>query len=333
MKTMYPLHKFTHDEIAQFRMKVLKFFDQHGAKATREAFDVARPTIYVWKKKLKLEKSLMALTPQSTRPKTTRRMQTDQRILDFISNLRENNPRFGKRKIKILLDVYCRELGIAACAVSTIGKIIKRNNLFFSRSGRVYHNPNQKPTIPGKKLTKERIKDQKVLRAGELIQIDTVVRFDLGIKRYILTAIDLYCRFSFAFAYMRLSSEVALDFFRKLELVAPFKIKAVKTDNGLEFLANFHQYLVKSGIRHYFSYPKTPTSNAYVERFNRTIQEEFVEANLDSFKDTQIFNQKLMDYLLFYNTIRPHQSLGYLTPMQYLVKEEKSKMYGAHTFS
>ena len=54
---------------------------------------------------------------------------------------------------------------------------------------------------------------------------------------------------------------------------------------------------------------RTPQSNSYVERFNRTIQEEFVDCDLDFLEDTEGFNDRLIDYLIFFSTARPHQAL------------------------
>lgn len=140
--------------------------------------------------------------------------------------------------------------------------------------------------------------------------------------------------FSFAFAYKNLSSRVALDFYQKLKLIAPFKISALKTDNGQEFLGEFDLFLTEEGGKHYFSYPRTPQSNSFIERFNRTIQEEFVEANLEFLENPQEFNAKLVDYLLYYNTVRPHQALDYLTPMGFMIKEDlESKKYWTSTYS
>ncbi len=53
-----------------------------------------------------------------------------------------------------------------------------------------------------------------------------------------------------------------------------FKIKKIQTDNGSEFLGEFHKYLEDIGIEHYYSYPRSPKTNAYVERLIRTIEEE-----------------------------------------------------------
>ena len=336
MKHSYSLSKYSRDEVAQFRMKVIKFHDQYGSRATKEAFNVGRSTVFLWKKILKeANGSLTALCPTSTAPKTTRRMVVDPKVYDFIENIRLNNYRLGKEKIKRLLDAYCLSLGIETVSESKVGRIIKVNGLFLPKRGRVYHDPSKKPTIPGTKRIKQRLpKDNQVNSAGDLLQIDTVIKFDRSIKCYIITAIDLYSRFTFAFAYMRLSSAIALDFMRKLETIAPFKVYAIKTDNGMEFLGDFDAYLVKKAIVHYFSYPRTPKSNAYIERFNRTIQEEFVDGHLDLFDDMNLFNDKMMDYLIYYNTVRPHKSLNYQTPMGFMVSEDqKSNMLWTHTFT
>ena len=336
MKHAYSLNKYSQDEIAQFRMRVITFYDCYGVKATKEAFSVGRSTVFLWKKSLRQANgSLAVLCPKSTAPHTRRKMVVDHKVYDFIENLRLNNYRLGKEKIKRLLDAYCMSSGLATVSESKVGRIIKVNRLFFPKQGRVYHDPSKKPSIPGTKRVKERLpKDTQAKAAGDLLQLDTVIKFDRSIKRYIITAIDLYSRFTFAFAYTRLSSAAALDFMMKLELIAPFKVRTIKTDNGMEFLGEFDNYLTKKNIIHYFSYPRTPKSNAYIERFNRTIQEEFVDGHLDLFDDMHTFNDKMMDYLIYYNTVRPHKSLNYQTPMGFMISEDpKSNMLWTHTHS
>lgn len=95
----------------------------------------------------------------------------------------------------------------------------------------------------------------------------------------------------------------------------------------------------KNGAVHFFSYPKSPKQNATIERFNRTLQEEFVEEHRDLLElDLTQFNNKLIDYLLFYNTKRPHHTLKLKVPMKEVVEEVyqkggKSNMYWTNTFS
>jgi transposase InsO family protein len=316
--------------IANRRLSAITFYEDYGLKATLEAFNISRSTLFTWRNKyIKSKYSVDSLIPKSTKPINTRRMLVNPLIINFIKDIREKYPRMSKCKIKTLLDEYCKQNDITLISESLIGKVIKRNNMFYFKTGKVYHNPNKRPTVPRK--PKKRLSTEfKAKYPGHLIQVDTIVTFDMNIKRYTLTAIDIYSRFTFALTYKQLSSKVALDFYQKLEYVFPGIIENVKTDNGLEFHGLFDDYLTANNITHYFSYPRTPKSNAFIERFNRTIQEEFIYSNLEFIENTDLFNKKLVEYLVFYNTIRPHYSLNNITPMSYIISrnltQEKSNM-------
>ena len=56
----------------------------------------------------------------------------------------------------------------------------------------------------------------------------------------------------------------------------------MQTDNGLEFHGRFQEALEKLGTIQFFTRPHNPKQNAYIERFNRTMQEEFLYWNTDS---------------------------------------------------
>lgn len=67
---------------------------------------------------------------------------------------------------------------------------------------------------------------------------------------------------------------------------------------------------------------RTPKDNSVNERFNRTLQEEFMDLNeyFEEYltEDTLIkANQELTNWLMFYNFKRPHQVLNYQTPIDY----------------
>ena len=63
--------------------------------------------------------------------------------------------------------------------------------------------------------------------------------------------------------------------------------------------------------------------NAHCERFNRTIQESFIDYHEDLlFTNLDAFNQELADWLVFYNTERPHQALAMLSPVQSLITNQ-----------
>jgi putative transposase len=293
-------------------------FEKYGLKATEEAFSVKKSSIYKWRKLLKENQGrLEVLNDKSKVPRRKRVANWDPKIVEYIRELKQQYPRLGKDKIKPFLDEFCRLNNLKPISPSTIGRIIKKKNLFFYP---------QKVTHFGKIV---KIKYRKKLRRkgyiplvpGDLIQIDSIFRFKDGIKRYILTAIDYNSGFFFAYGYSHLSSKSGLDFYQKLEKVVPFKIKAVQTDNGLEFEKYFRYYLERKGILHFWNYPKHPQLNAKIKRANRTLKEEFLDYNVsDLFYNLDRFNQKLMDWLIFYNTKRPHYSLGNIPPLKYLIE-------------
>ena len=144
--------------------------------------------------------------------------------------------------------------------------------------------------------------------------MDTLVKFTDGVRLYVYSAVDIKGKFAVSLPYPALNSQNTLDFYQKVELVCPYQIKSVQTDNGLEFQGQFEQYLKDRKISHYFIYPRCPRINGVVERYQRTLQEEFLNDNLDLIHHPQEFFDKLADYLVFFLTKRVHQSLGLKTP-------------------
>jgi hypothetical protein len=124
---------------------------------------------------------------------------------------------------------------------------------------------------------------------------------------------------SFTFAYDRLNSKNAKDFLEKLINVMPFEIKGIQTDNIIKEKRN----------KTLFNYPRYPKGQAYVERMNRTLQEEFVMYYEDyELEDIYEFNKKMLQYMLRYNTERPHHSLNKKSPLQYfcdIINSNKSE--------
>jgi putative transposase len=67
------------------------------------------------------------------------------------------------------------------------------------------------------------------------------------------------------------------------------------------------------------NYPRHPQHNANIERLNKTIEDEFLNNNLEYIEDEKYFNHNLINYLIFYNKNRPHKSLNYMSPSDYLI--------------
>ncbi|MDF1496520.1 MAG: integrase core domain-containing protein, partial [Patescibacteria group bacterium] len=151
---------------------------------------------------------------------------------------------------------------------------------------------------------------------GFLMCLDSIVIHWMGSKRYIITAIDKYSKIAFARMYSSHSSESSADFLRRLHYLLQGKIENVQTDNGSEFLGRFEEECVKLKLGHYFSRVCTPKDNAVCERFNRTLQDEFIKMGYMS-NDVTLFNRNLTEWLVEYNFHRPHQTLNYEPPINF----------------
>ena len=321
---------FSSSEYGNFKLEVIEFHTKYGTKATHDAFKVSKPTIYRWKKEYKeSNRDNISLIPKSKKPHKLRTTSWDIHIVQFIKDIRREHRNLGKDKIKPLLDIYCSNNDLLEISASLIGKIIKRENIYYFKKGRHYHNPDHKRSKISYKSRQKR--SPKVSNEG-LVEIDTIVRFVNGIKLYVINAVDIYTRFEFAYSYTTLTSKNSSNFLDKLFEVYPGKIHTIQTDNGLEFHKYFHANLVKRGIKHVYIYPRCPKINGYIERCNRSLSEEFIEDNLNKAYNIQEFNRALIDHLIWYNTDRVHSGLKNLSPMNFILNlHPKSHMYVTRT--
>ena len=97
----------------------------------------------------------------------------------------------------------------------------------------------------------------------------------------------------------------------------PFPVKAIQVDGGSEFRDLFEAECQKRGIRLFELPPRSPKLNGHVERAQRTHTEEFYELTDSSFELAEL-NKALREWERIHDTVRPHQSLGYLTSQQFL---------------
>ena len=81
----------------------------------------------------------------------------------------------------------------------------------------------------------------------------------------------------------------------------------------------------KSEIELIYIQPGKPTQNSLIERFNRTFRQEVLDSFMfSSLKEMRIFAQA---WMWMYNNERPHASLQYLTPNEFLLKYGKLEQY------
>lgn len=310
-------------EEAKRRAKIISFWKKHGAEAAEEAYSVKKRTLYLWQKKLKKGKGkLESLNNTSRAPKHTRTRRYDWRIVEEIKRLREIHPNLGEKKLYPLLAEFCTHHHLTCPKPATIGRIIKDKGGLRTVPQKITGTGRTAKANRRKVLRKP--KDIKAEYPGHIVALDTVERFVHGLRRYIITCEDIHSRFAFAWGTTSHASLAAEEFFERWRRVFPYTTTFVLTDNGSEFKKHFAQRLLELQITHYHTYPKTPKMNAHIERFNRTIQEEFIDWHNGLLLNLNRFNEELMDWLLFYNTARVHHAFGNrLSPLQYLLQYEK----------
>ena len=296
MKTVISINQFDRHEVAKYRLRVIGHYQQFGIESTLNAFPVKRSTVFLWLGKLKAgQGSLVALIPQSTRPVGVRQMNVDSRIITEITRLRQEHYRLGKLKIKPLIDGYCRKENIKSPSVSHIGKIIKRNNLFFQRPMSC-HDPARKKHSG---MKKQRVKNAPKPDVGGYIQADTVETITSGTRRYTISFIDVKLKVAYSKTFKGKLSKYALETFMEFKKLLPATIHTVQTDNGSEFEGLFDQHLAREHIKHLWTYPNCPRINAVVERYNRSVQEEWMESYLNEIDDTIQLTKDLGNICIF----------------------------------
>ena len=165
-------------------------------------------------------------------------------------------------------------------------------------------------------------KDYAVLQPGDLVQVDTLeVRPLPGVVWKHFTARDLVSRWDVIGVYSRATATTATSFLTQLRERMPFPVRAIQVDGGSEFQAQFEQACERWGLSLFVLPPRSPKLNGHVERAQRTHTEEFYELIPDSFQ-LPALNRHLRAWERIYNTVRPHQTLGYRTPLEFLTQNQ-----------
>ncbi len=251
------------------------------------------------------------LIPKSTRPKSHPN-ETKIRIKERIIELR-------KKTKKCALKLKWRlEKENILIHKNTIQKIIKTEGLV--RKYRV------------RKLKYRYIKVP--LSPGELVEIDVkfVPKTIANRQYYQFTAIDCATRWRYLEIYDDYSNFNSINFLEKVIRISPFRIRAIKTDNGSNFTNRYVGYakstdpmnprlhafdLVcqKKNIIHYLIDPGKPAQNGKVERSHRSDQEIFYDRN--RFKTLSDLKRKLRIWNREYNNLE-HCGLNGKTPNEML---------------
>jgi transposase InsO family protein len=307
---------------ARRRLRWMDYYHQHGRNVslTCRHFDISRETFYRWWRRYDPRRPQSLEDDRHTRrPRRVRQPETPPAVEARIRTLREQYPRWGDRKLAVLLR---RERIVIPHA--TIGRVLAR----LRAKGQL-----MEPPIVRAALTKRRrragLKRRYARRMpwyfvarrpGDLIQLDmTPITLFPGCQRVHMTARDVVSRTDVVAAYSQHNSATA-EHFLPYELPRMgFPIRAIQIDGGAEFKAKFERACQALGIALFVLPPRSPRLNGKVERAHRTHQEEFYEL-VEVPDDLASHNALLRQHEAVYNGLRPHQALGYLTPNEFVAR-------------
>jgi len=305
---------------ARARLAMIDWHRTHGRNVSLTArhFGVSRPTVYRWLARFDRARP-GACEDRSCAPRRRRRATWTIEQLRAVRAVREEYPRWGKAKLAVLL----RRAGLAL-SVSMVGRILVR----LRRSGELREPIGRR--ISARKRSWHRPyairkpRDWPIERPGDLVQLDTLdVRplSTLVLKQF--TARDVVSRWDVLELGRRATAASAAQVLDALAARMPFPVRAISVDNGSEFMAEFEAACQARGIALFVLPIRSPKINGAVERGNRTHTEEFYEVT-DAEPELPALQAALRAWETTYNTIRPHQALGYLTPAEYLASLEAS---------
>jgi transposase InsO family protein len=299
---------------ARRRLKWMQHYESHGhnARLTCRYFGISPQTFYRWRRRYDPH-NLRTLEDRSRRPRRLRQPSWGAELAQAVLRLREQYPRWGKDKLVVLLR---REGWLVS--TSMVGRILRR-----LREQGVLVDPPRQPVSARKRpwlrpYAVRKPKDYCVAFPGDLVQVDTLDLRPLpGVVLKNFTARDVVSRWDVLMAASQASAYSARRFLDVLLERMPFPVHAIQVDGGSEFQAVFEEACQQRGIRLFVLPPRSPKLNGHVERANRTHTEEFYEV-ADLPWTVAELNQHALVWERVYNTVRPHQALGYKTPKEFL---------------
>lgn len=293
------------------RLKWIIHADVSGnVSKTCRYFGIGENTFYKWRKIFN-PSNIRSLESRSRAPKRVRGRQATAMKDERVIAIRKKYMYWGKAKIQVEYKKQYNE----HITSWYIQRVIEHYKLYPPRRKKKGTTQRKRQRSQAKKRITELSKETRPF--GALIHLDTVEVRLQGVKRYVITAIESSSRLGFAYAYKNHSSLSAKDFLMKLHNFFGEKMDIVHTDNGSEFHKYFDETLKTLNLKHYWNRVRKSTDNAKNERFNRTFRDECLSQGAFH-KNLNIFNKNILKWIIEYDTVRPHQSLNYLTPFEFI---------------
>jgi len=297
------------------------YFNGRNVQRTCRYFGISRQTFYRWQRRFDRH-DLRTLEARSHRPRKVRQPTWTAELAERVLSLRKQYPRWGKDKLVVLL----RREHLSA-STSMVGRILAD----LKRRGALHEPPRAAVLRQARRKLRNRPwairkpKHWRIEQPGDLVEIDTKeIRMRGGVILKHFSARDVISRWDVLEVHRRATSLAAARFLDTLLDRVPFPIKALQVDGGSEFAAEFEEACQQKGLPLFVLPPKSPKLNGHVERSNRTHNEEFYEVQAES-DQPLVLNRQLLRWEKTYNCVRPHQSLGYLTPLEFITRWKRNQ--------
>jgi transposase InsO family protein len=282
----------------EFRLEAVKKYVEESYPASLIAAElgISEESLHIWTKRYRRygEAGLQNL---SNRP---RRSLLPGKVKEKILELKKSNPSFGSRRISDVL----KRFFLMPASSATVHTTLATAQLTNPQHRKIKKNP-------GTPRFFERS------TPNQLWQSD-ICPFRLGGQNaYLIGFIDDYSRYITGLGvYRGQTAENVLEVYRSAigEYGVP---KEMLTDNGRQYTSwrgttRFEQELKKERVRHIRSRPHHPMTLGKIERFWKTILEEFLlRAQFGSFEEAR---ERIRLWVKYYNHKRPHQGIGGLCP-------------------
>ena len=251
----------------------------------------------------------------------------------------KRGPKFQIRRTDILIEEKVKELRLKGNNRYEIRNILINSGIKLAPSPSTIYNICKRHGL--NKLRKSEKQERKAYimsKVGELVHIDChqlpkgITIAEPNTTYYLLGVLDDLSRT----CWVELLEDkkaltvmfATLKAFNMLKSTYNIEIDSVMTDNGAEFGSGrntknkenhpFERLLIEMQMKHLYTKPYRPQTNGKIERFWKTLKEDFTEDSL--FNDINDLKEELLGYIVYYNEHRPHSSLNGLTPKEFLQK-------------
>jgi len=267
-------------------------------------YGTSRQSLHSWRHRFE-QQGMAGLADRSRRPKNSpRRLPAEVEAL--ICQLRRSHPRWGARRI--VYELARRDVDPVPSR-ATVHRVLTRNGLV---------DPQAQQHI-------RQYKRWQRAAPMHLWQLDIVGGLPLadGRECKILTAIDDHSRFVVTAAVLPAPSSRAVCEAFAAAMRRYGVPSEVLTDNGGQFSGRHHRpqpvevlferICRENGIAQRLTKPRSPTTTGKIERFHRTLREEFLN-HVAPFESPEAAQQAVDSWVSAYNHQRPHQALDMATP-------------------